>query len=438
VKTLRHYKNRAWSRAAAALACTLLLLLFFRDADAATGWVCAQRLANGECIGSARYSEGSDSISGTRGFLGNDQLVWLGDLTRVDSMNVRTVCAFAPNGRCLGGLTTFYPEGKRRIESLRVVDGVDQIIGMSTTINADGQRLECVVNLDGDCDGEAVLQLSSKEILHGVRKARGYDSAWIGSGRWIFRGGEVKDCLVNEDGSCKPGPLTFWDKDSKRVGTLGVDGLLVGPLTIYDSSGKQKYCPMAVKGGCPIRDLVVTRAPPDAWQKPLPKKAAATRPAEIRASLAAVATVVIGPPADSAEVRYQMLVCGDEVRLAYTVLRTVRPSVPFRGQVWMGEDLIGTFNDPAARRMPATQLTCRSPQTRSIAPLAWQQARLIQHRFVDGSELWTSEELIRQFLDRLTVKPYRVVLAPVMAAGAKPVPLLPATAKPMVPVRAAQ
>ncbi|WP_428313252.1 hypothetical protein [Hydrocarboniphaga sp.] len=423
-----HDENAPLKKAIAAGLCALLLLLCCDARAASPSWACAQRLPDGECIGSARYRDGSDNISGTRGFLGSDRLVWLGELTRVDNMNVRTVCAFAPDGRCLGDLTTFYPYGKRRSESLRVVDGVDQYVGVSTTINADGQRLECVVNIAGDCDGEAVLQLPSKEILHGVRKARGYESAWVGSGRWIFRGGEVKDCLLNEDGSCKPGPLTFWDKDSKRVGTLGSDGLLVGPLTIFDSSGRQKYCPMAVKGGCPVRDLVVTQAPPDAWKKPLPKTASTARPNEIRASFAAVATVVIGPPDDSAELRYQMLVCGDEVRLAYSVLRTVRPSVPFRGQVWMGEDLIGVFDDPAARKTPATPFSCRSPQTRRIAPLAWQQPRLPQHRFVDGSELWTMEERIRLFLDRLTVRPFRVVNRAVVATAprALPVPLLPA------------
>lgn len=405
------------------LAGALLLLLFGSTANAASNWVCAQRLPNGDCIGSTRYSEGSDALSGTRGFLGSDQMVWLGELTRVDGMNVRTVCAFAPAGRCLGAQTTFYPYGKRRSESLRVVDGVDQYVGVTTTINPDGQRLDCVVNLEGDCDGEAVLQLPSKEILHGTRLARGYGAGWVGGGRWIFSGGEVKDCLLNDDGSCKPGPLTFWDKDSKRVGTLGADGVLVGPLTIFDQSGNRKYCAMAVKGGCPMRDLVVTRAPPDAWKKPLPKKASAVRPNEIRASLAAVATVVLGPPDDSAEVRYQMLACGDELRLAYSVIRTVRASLPFRGQVWMGEELIGTFNDPAARRLPATQFSCLSPQSLRFGSLAQQRFRFAQHVFVDGSELWSTEQLIRQFLDRLVVKPYRIVLPPGMAAGAKPIPL---------------
>lgn len=400
-----------------------VLMLFCSDAMAASGWLCARRLANGDCIGPATFNEDGESTAGVRGYLGSDQLVWLGKLTHLDRLRVRTVCSYAPTGRCEGELNTYFPNGKRRTESMRVVDGEDQYLGVSTTITPQGQRLECEVNRAGDCDGEAVLQLPSKEILHGLRKARGLESRWVGVGRWTFTGGQVKDCLLGEDGSCLPGPLTFWDRDSKTVGTLGPDNLLVGALAVFDRRGYRRACAVATAGSCRARDLVVTRAPPGAWEKPRPKKASAARPAEIRAGLAPTVYIAISPPPDSGEIRYQFIACGDDIRIAYTIARATRPRLPFQGQVWYRAELIGRFSDPGAARLPMNQLGCKSAQTRSVASLNQYRTHLVQHTFVDGYELWSTEEMIRHFLDGLSVRAFPVIGPELAAPQPLPVPV---------------
>jgi hypothetical protein len=414
-------KFLAFGRLIPGIAC-LVLLLHGTAASAAAGtsWACKKKLPNGECIGPSVMTEGGESTSGTRALVGSDQLVWLGKVTHYDRLGVRTECSYAPTGRCEGELNTYYPYGKRKTESVRIIDGEDQYFGVSTTIYPDGKRLDCVVNAAGDCDGETVVQLASKEILHGMRKAYGFESKWVGSGRWIFRNGEVKDCAVAEDGACRAGPLIFWDRDSKTVGTLGPNNLLTGSIAIYDRGGFRKSCISSMTGGCPTRDLQVTRAAPGAWQKPLPKKASTIRPREIRSALLRSATVVISPPPDSAEIRYQFLACGDDIHVAYTLVRASQARVPFGGMVWNGGELIGAFDDPGAART-AGNLSCASPQSRVVATLGKHQKDLIQHRFVDGSELWSLEEMIRNYLDRLSVKAFAVI-GPEIAAPT-PIPL---------------
>ncbi|MDB5972079.1 MAG: hypothetical protein JWQ90_4529 [Hydrocarboniphaga sp.] len=407
-----------------------VLLLHAADAAAAERWWCKQQLPGGDCIGPTTLTDGRERTVGNRGLPpGKDQVVWLGPVTYYDRLGVRSVCTYAPSGRCEGELTTYFPYGKRRVESLRVVDGAEEYLGVTSTFYPDGKRLDCRVNKAGDCDGESVVQLASKEILHGTQRAFGYDSKWIGTGRWIFPGGQIKDCLVGDEGECKPGPLTLWDRDGKTLGTLGADGLLTGAITLYDRRGYKKYCALATAGSCKTRDLVVTRAPPGAAERPLPKKASMIRPAEIRAALTRLTYVVFSPEPDRAEIRYRFLACGDDIRIAYTVVHAVRSKVPFKGQVWNGAQLVGTFDDRAAGPIPTSQLICASPQTRTLASLRNHQMQLRQHTFVDGSELWSLPDMIQQFLDRLTVRTLPVV-EPVLAAPIPiPVPVpLPAAA----------
>lgn len=393
----------------------LMLILPSAPASAESSWICQKRLPNADCIGPATFNEDGERTSGVRGLVGPEQTVWVGNLTHYDRLGVRRVCSYAPTGRCEGQLTTYFPDGKRRVESLRVRDGRDEYYGVSMTFYPDGKRVDCVVNRDGDCDGETVVQLATKEILHGTLKARGYESSWVGNGRWIFRGGEIKDCLVGVEGACRAGPVIFWNRDSKTVGTLGANGQLTGSIAIYEKSGLRKSCLAAKAGGCKTSELSVVRAAPGAWEPPRPKKAAAVRPREIRAAQSELSTVTISPPPDSADIRYQFIVCGDDIRLVYTVERWTRASLPFKGQVWKGAELIGLFDDPGARRMPAGALSCASQQSRSIADLRKHQKSLVQHRFVDGSELWSWEQRISQFLDQLRVQADPVI-GPALAA----------------------
>ena len=412
--------------------------LLLHAASASADWTCSKRLPSGECLGPATLSEGGERLSGMRALVGPQEVVWLGKLTRIENSGLRSECSYAPSGRCEGQLTTFFSDGKRRIESLRIQAGIDEYEGISVTLHPDGRKLECVVDASGACNGEAVMRLPSKEILHGVMRTQGYDMKWVGSGRWTFAGGEVKDCVLGPEGECRAGPVTFWSREAKLVGTLDANGDLSGPMTTYDNRGQQKSCAAATPNGCKVAEVVSAKAPAGAAEKPRPRKFGAQRSQEISAAIGKTASVVIGPPLDSAEIRYQFLVCGDDIRVAYTVARAANRTVPLKGRVFNRGALIGTFDDPRAAKFAAPQVSCKGAQTRTVASLKQHQQDLIQYTFSDGSEAWPMDELIRRFLNQLTIKAFPVVGQEIAAAVALPIAVpVPISAPTPVPVAAA-
>lgn len=399
----------------------LPLALLLHAASAAADWSCNKRLPSGECLGPATLSEGGERLSGLRALIAPQEVVWLGKLTRTESSGLRSECSYAPSGRCEGQLTTFFPDGKRKIESLRIQSGIDEYEGISVTIHADGRKLECVVDSTGACNGEAVMRLPSKEILHGILRTQGYDMQWVGTGRWIFAGGEIKDCVLGPEGECRAGPVVFWSRDAKLVGTLDANGDLSGPMTTYDHHGQQKSCASAAPTGCKVAEVVSAKAPAGAAEKPRPRKYGPQRSQEISASIGKTANVVIGPPLDSAEIRYQFMACGDDIRVAYTLARAASRTVPLKGRVFNRGALIGSFDDPRAAKFAAPQLSCKGAQTRTVGSLKQHQQDLLQYTFSDGSEAWSMDDRIRRFLNQLTIKVLPVVGPQIAAAVALPI-----------------
>lgn len=395
--------------------------LLLHAASAAADWSCSKHLPSGECLGPATLSEGGERLSGLRALIAPQEVVWLGTLTRTENSGLRSECSYAPSGRCEGQLTTFFPDGKRKIESLRIQSGIDEYEGISVTIHPDGRKLECKVDATGACNGEAVMRLPSKEILHGVLRTQGYDMKWVGSGRWIFAGGEIKDCVLGPEGECRAGPVVFWSRDAKLVGTLDAHGDLSGPMTTYDHHGQQKSCASAAPTGCKVAEVVSAKAPAGAAEKPRPRKYGPQRSQEISASIGKNANVVIGPPLDSAEIRYQFMACGDDIRVAYTLARAANRTVPLKARVFNRGALIGSFEDPRAAKFTVPQLSCKGAQTRTVGSLKQHQQDLLQYTFSDGSEAWSMDERIRQFLNQLTIKALPVVGPEIAAAVALPI-----------------
>ena len=395
--------------------------LLLHAATAVADWSCSKRLPSGDCLGPSTLSEGGERLSGLRALIGPHEVVWLGTLARTENSGLRSECSYAPSGRCEGQLTTFFSDGKRKVESLRIQSGIDEYEGISVTIHPDGRKLECKVDATGACNGEAVMRLPSKEILHGVLRTQGYDMKWVGTGRWTFAGGEIKDCVLGPEGECRAGPVVFWSREAKLVGTLDASGDLSGPMTTYDHRGQQRSCASATPTGCKVAEVISGRAPAGAAEKPRPRKYGPQRSQEIGATLAKTANMVIGPPLDSAEIRYQFLACGDDIRVAYTLARAATRSVPLKGRVFNRGALIGTFDDPRASKFAALQLSCKGAQTRTVGSLKQHQQDLVQYTFSDGSEAWSMDDRIRRFLNQLTIKVLPVMGPEIAAAVALPI-----------------
>ncbi len=237
-------------------------------APEAARWDCRTRDAAGDCVGLSTYTEPDGTrLSGLRSKLGGEP-GWYGLLVRYHANGERSECMADATGACQGEASRYRRNGMRETGTLVQRNGKAAWTGRMTTRFPNGDSLDCAVNAQGDCDGDAVLRWHDGGRIQG-RIVNGRDGpAWQGRVARHYPGGDREECEASPAGLCQ-GATTYTFADGSRLigrKTLrGGHAVWTGEVQQLFTSGKRMRCDAA-------RDLLCeedTQIPVDDNGKPL-------------------------------------------------------------------------------------------------------------------------------------------------------------------------
>lgn len=217
-------------------------------------WECRMTDAAGQCIGLTTYTDIDGSrLVGVRSTLG-PRPAWTGLLVRHYPNGERRECRADADGRCDGATTLVQRNGLRESGTVTPQGNTQVWNGTLTRSFPNGDRLECKVDAQGRCNGEATLRWHDGDRISGRLAERDGSLSWQGEIRRNYANGDREECRSSSPtGLCRGSTRYTYADGTRLLGNKVVAGRQSrwsGEVLQVFPSGKQMRCTVGIEALC--------------------------------------------------------------------------------------------------------------------------------------------------------------------------------------------